>query len=45
MIEITLANEATWLLETIADCTNEGPACYSCPHFDQCDHHFEPDEG
>lgn len=24
-----------------ADCTNTGPACFSCPCYDSCDHHFE----
>ena len=41
MIDIVLANEATWLLDHIESCSNSGPACYSCPHFDQCDHHYE----
>lgn len=31
-------------IETPSDCTNSGPCCYSCPVFDDCDHHYEGDE-
>lgn len=31
------------LIESPDDCTNAGPCCFSCPHFDQCDHHFDPE--
>lgn len=31
------------LVESPDDCTNSGPCCFSCPHFDACDHHFEED--
>lgn len=23
------------------DCNNVGPCCFSCPHFDACDHHYD----
>lgn len=26
------------------DCFNVGLCCLSCPHYDQCDHHYEPEE-
>jgi hypothetical protein len=38
MIEIMLIDNDP------ADCTNVGPCCYSCPVFDQCDHHYDEDE-
>lgn len=25
------------------DCNNVGPACYGCPQYDRCDHHY-PEE-
>ena len=42
-IELILASEAQWLLESTADCDNVGPCCFSCPMYDACDHHYEED--
>lgn len=41
MIEIILANDASYLLESADDCHNVGPCCFSCPLYDACDHHYE----
>lgn len=30
-------------LETSASCDNVGPCCFSCPEYDQCDQHYDPD--
>lgn len=32
------------LIETADDCHNPGVACYGCPHFDECQQHFDEDE-
>ena len=28
---------------TPESCYNTGPACLSCPCFEQCDHHYDPE--
>lgn len=33
----------TLLLNEPEDCTNSGPCCFSCPMFNQCDHHYDPE--
>ena len=40
MIEISVAV----VFDDPDSCTNAGPCCFSCPHFDACDHHFEEDQ-
>lgn len=34
----------TLIDNNVDDCTNSGPACYSCPCFDSCDHHYDVEE-
>lgn len=40
MIEITFAV----VLDSPDDCNNAGHACFTCPHFDQCDNHYDGEE-
>lgn len=40
MIEIPFA----MIYDTPDECTNAGPCCFSCPHFDLCDHRYNDQE-
>lgn len=44
MIAIVLTT-STAIIETLDDCDNVGPACYGCPAYDSCEHHFDEAEG
>lgn len=43
-IQIVFVAEIFDSAMTVDDCHNVGPACYGCPSFDSCDHHFDPEE-
>ena len=40
---LVLVGEYDFLLADPADCDNAGMCCFSCPMFDECDHHYDPE--
>ncbi len=36
---------SAFALESPESCNDAGPACFGCPAYERCDHHYEGEEG